>query len=101
MILWRAPRKTWRRFASLSGLRTLDALASRYGVLPHTLLGDDLGADPYVRYCFDEAVALAGLGLAPPPRDTSPPPQPEARMGVTAEGVPFISGRVMVQKKTR
>lgn len=76
--------------------------------------------DPYVVYCFNEAVALAGLSLYTQNSDNSdestqeepirqinkrisvqraPRPDAGAVIGVTATGVPFISGKVAIQRK--
>lgn len=43
---------------SLSGLKTLDALAQHYSCRPSALVGE---RDSYVAYCLDEAALLAAL----------------------------------------
>jgi hypothetical protein len=109
-------------FGKLDGLRSLDVLASRYGRLPHELVPDFPSSDPYVVYCFDEAVALAGLSVIPPvafdevgtqpqlleeparridtktTRQQAPRPTQGAVIGMS-NGVPFISGKVPVARK--
>lgn len=94
-------------FGKLDGLRSLDALASRYGKLPHELIPNFPSDDEYVVYCFNEAVAVAGLSIVGPMTSTIteatvsqvPSPTTGATIGIS-NGVPFISGKVPVQRKT-
>lgn len=99
-------------------------MGQRYGRLPHELIGSDFqSTDPYVIYCFNEAVAMAGSSRMPkiPKDDTQadeyiptkeelllqggkkvrlPHPQGSAIMGHIG-GVPYISGRVPIVRKKK
>jgi hypothetical protein len=92
----------WPTFVSLDGLRSLDVIGNRYGRLPHELIADFPTNDPYVVYCFNEAVAIAGMSqyMVTASSDAEQPSTPAT--GATmefVEGAPVLRGKVPIVRK--